>query len=78
MKINNKLKITTKKNKYNGITLIALVITIVILLILTAIVINTISRREWFNKKSTRIKIQSKNVSNFRRARLIYNGTKHE
>ena len=56
MKINNKLKIS-KKNKYNGITLIALVITIVILLILTAIVITTISRREWLNKKSTRSKI---------------------
>ena len=78
MKINNKLKISTKKNKYNGITLIALVITIVILLILTSIVITTISRRKWFDKKSARSKIQSKNVSNFRRAKLIYNGTKHE
>ena len=39
--------------KYSGITLIALVITIVILLILAGVTITTITRRQWLNKKST-------------------------
>ena len=36
-----------------GITLIALVVTIVVLIILATISINSVLRRKWDNKKST-------------------------
>jgi Tfp pilus assembly protein PilE len=41
-----------KKTKDKGITLIALVITIIILLILAGISINAVIRRKWDNFKS--------------------------
>lgn len=39
-----------KLRKQNGITLIALVITIILLLILAGVVLNFALRREWDNK----------------------------
>ena len=41
-----------RKNK-NGITLIALVITIIVLLILAGISINALARRQWNDNKSS-------------------------
>ena len=42
--------------KKSGITLIALVITIIVLLILAGVTLNMLMRRKWSNKASTRCK----------------------
>ncbi len=41
-----------KKNKNKGITLIALIITIIVLLILAGIVLRICNRRRWNDRKS--------------------------
>ena len=62
-------KINYMYNK--GITLIALIITIIILLILARSHNSNISRRQWDNRKSRRGKIQNRIVSSCRRIRFI-------
>ena len=54
-KLNNK-----KINKEKGITLIALVITIIVLLILAGVSIATISRNKWIINSGTRGKKRNK------------------
>lgn len=43
-----------KKINNQGITLVALVITIIIIIILSTVTISTVFRRWWINKESTR------------------------
>ena len=45
-----------KKINNQGITLVALVITIIIIIILSTVTISTVFRRWWINKESSRIK----------------------
>ena len=45
-----------KKINNQGITLVALVITIIIIIILSTVTISTVFRRWWINKESTTCK----------------------
>ena len=52
MKSNNHAETNSIKSS-RGITLVALVVTIVVLIILATISINAVLRRKWINQKST-------------------------
>ena len=62
-----------RATKINGITLIALVITIIVLLILAGVTIATLTGDNGIIGKARRSKIQNRVISSSRRIRFICN-----
>ena len=65
----------TKKKNARGITLIALVITVIVLLILAAVTINALSGDNRIIKKNGRIKREDGHISKSRRSKASINGS---
>ena len=64
-----------KRKNTRGITLIALVITVIVLLILAAVTINALSGDNRIIKKNGRIKREDGHISKSRRSKASINGS---
>ena len=66
-----------KSEKDNGITLVALVITVIIIIILATVTLNFTFRREWNNNEGKPSQIYGRTINIQRRIRHVADGQKH-